>query len=196
MILGITALAAILAQATAPAAVSGLLRAEAIEASLPVMARHAGVWCGVFRRYDGEGGLVETFPTEVSIRFPRDGASDYEQINRYSPEGRPPSVLATRGVFDRDRIRFDTPRIRGWAVDDRSDEKGRTVLLFFEFLDGSGSYFYESIQLSDDGDRRHRVAQYFTPDGTLLRRTLIDEVKQPATSPDRNQDDVRCEPAP
>ena len=79
-------------------------------------------------------------------------------------------------MFDGERVRFENTRVRGWAADDPNDLNKRSVSLFFEMLDGSGVYYYESIQISDDGKRRHRVAQYFDAHGTLLRRTLIDEV--------------------
>jgi hypothetical protein len=177
------------------AAQTSTARSGAAETALPVMARHEGLWCGTFRRFDDQGVLVETFPTEIVISFPRGEASAYQQTNRYSPEGRPPTVIATEGVFDGERIRFDNARVQGWATDDQTDERHRTVLLFFEFKDGSG-YFYEAIQLSDDGRTRHRVAQYFAADGALQRRTLIDETHRSGDPSPAADDQPRCEPSP
>lgn len=147
-----------------------------VRAAMPVLARHEGVWRGTFRRIDTEGKIVETFPTEITIRFPRTGPFQYEQVNRYTPAGKPEVVIKTQGTFDGERIRFENPRVRGWAADDQGDPKKRGVTLFIETPADRG-YMYEAIVLSDDGKRRYRVAQFFAADGTLLRRTLVDEVK-------------------
>jgi hypothetical protein len=146
---------------------------------MPVLARHAGTWVGTFRRYDADGVLVEAFPSEIVTEFPNGGDVHYLQVNRYTrPAGQPEIVIRSEGRFDGERLRFENPRVRGWAMDDPSDEKARSVLLYFEFLDGSGVYVYETVQISDDGARRHRATQYFNPDGSLQRRTLIDERRQ------------------
>ena len=148
-----------------------------LAAALPVVARHEGVWCGVFRRFDPNGRLAEIFSTEITVRLPKDGPHDYDQTNRYMRTGKPDTVISTQGRFDGERIRFENPRVKGWAVDDRADENRRNVILFFQFLDGTGAYAYEAIQISADARRRHRVAQYFNADGSLQRRTLIDETR-------------------
>jgi hypothetical protein len=157
--------------ATVPPATVGVREA------MPVLARHEGTWTGTFRRYDADGALVEAFPSEIVTTFPNE--NDYLQVNRYTrPAGQPEIVIRSEGRFDGERLRFENPRVRGWAMDDPSDEKGRSVLLYFEFLDGSGVYVYETVQISDDGRSRHRATQYFNPDGSLQRRTLIDEQRK------------------
>lgn len=145
--------------------------------AMPVLARHAGTWRGVYRRYDHEGRLVESFPSEVITRFPAGQDYDYHQTNIYRPEDAPERVIESYGVIKDGRLVFENAVIRGYAVDDLTDPNARTTLLHLAYQDGSGRYMYEIIQISDDGERRHRAAQYFNSDGSLLRRTLIDEIR-------------------
>jgi hypothetical protein len=148
-----------------------------LRTAMPVTARQEGVWRGTFRRIDAEGKVIETFPTEITIRFPTSGPFQYEQTNIYRPEGKPEVVIPTKGNFDGERIVFENQRVRGWAMDDKGDRNNRTTLLFIENLDGTGSYMYETIHVSDDGNRRARVAQFFDAKGALQRRTLVDETR-------------------
>lgn len=145
---------------------------------MPVLARHAGTWDGVFRRYDADGALIAEFPSTIVTQFPEDGEFDYRQTNTYQRNGENDIVIRSAGTFDGDRLRFSNARVEGWVVDDPTDEFGRSTLLFFRYLDGSGTYVYETVQISDDGRRRHRATQYYNADGSLQRRTLIDEVKR------------------
>lgn len=150
-----------------------------IREAMPVLARHEGVWLGTFRRYDADGEMIAEFPSEITTVFPEDSEFDYRQTNRYIREGEADIVIDSAGTFDGERLRFGNDRVRGWVVDDPTDEHARSTLLFFEYLDGSGTYVYETVQISDDGGRRHRATQYYNADGSLQRRTLIDEVRKP-----------------
>jgi hypothetical protein len=55
----------------------------------------------------------------------------------------------------------------------------RAAVLMMEFIDGSGLTVHELVVISADGQQRSRVAQYFR-NGRVVRRTMIDEVKQSA----------------
>lgn len=149
-----------------------------IRTGMPVLARHEGVWEGTFRRYDADGVLIAEFPSVITTTFPEDGPFDYQQTNRYLRDAGEDIVIRSAGSFDGERLRFENERVRGWVVDDATDAFGRSTLLFFEYLDGSGTYVYETVQISDDGSRRHRATQYFNADGSLQRRTLIDETRR------------------
>ncbi len=106
------------------------------------------------------------------------GQMPISRPTEYIREGEEDIVIRSSGVFDGERLRFENSRVSGWVVDDPTDEFNRSVLLFFRYLDGSGTYVYETVQISDDGTRRHRATQYFNADGSLQRRTLIDETKR------------------
>lgn len=160
------------------AAAVGAVTAQALREALPVMARHEGVWRGTFRRYDADGVLMESFPTEITTRL-RDDADGmvFHQTNRYFKDDDQIETIESFGFFDGERVRFDNPAVAGWAIDDPTDEADRSVLLHLAFKTGSGVYAYETVQISDDGQHRHRATQYYGPDGRLIRRTLIDEVR-------------------
>jgi hypothetical protein len=157
--------------ATAPAA---SVAPRSLREALPVLARHEGVWRGVFRRYGADGALMESFASEITTLFPAGAAVDYQQTNRYVRPGQADLVIQSEGVFDGERLRFENARVRGWAMDDPTDLNRRSVSLFLLYADGS-TYVHETIQISDDGARRYRATQYFSADGALQRRTMIDE---------------------
>lgn len=144
----------------------------------PVLARHEGVWKGVYRRYDAEGKLMEEFPSTVVARyFPEaeDGAT-FHQTNLYDHATRDQEVLETRGKIEGDRLVFESGRVTGWTLDDPADPHGRSCLLYMEYSFLPNSYCYETVQISEDNRYRCRATQ-FIRDGKIFQRTLIDEEK-------------------
>lgn len=144
---------------------------------MSALARQEGTWAGTFRRFNASGMLVESFPSRVTITLPQGCSGAYRQTNIYSPAGRPTMTIDTTGTLADGSISFDNERVSGWARDDPSDAARRVTNLFLLNLDGSG-YMYEQIHVDDAGTRRSRVAQYFDSAGVLVRRTLVDEVRE------------------
>jgi hypothetical protein len=151
-------------------------RAELVRRA-PLLARMEGVWEGVFRRYDAAGELTETLPSRVEVRFLPDGqALDYGQVNIYRREGQADERIETFGKWDVDRLRFSNARLEGWAQDVAADPTGLSSVFSMTFKDGSGLTVSEIVTLSADGIKRSRATQYLV-NGTIVRRTLIDEAK-------------------
>lgn len=145
---------------------------------LPVLARHEGVWDGVFRRIDASGDKTEEFPTRVIVRFKGDDSwpNVYHQTNHYPlPDGRE-QVIETHGRFDDGRLCFESARVRGWCTDDPTDPNQRSALMYMDYLGDPGLHVYEMMQISGCGKYRTRVAQ-FLKDGRTISRTLIDETR-------------------
>jgi hypothetical protein len=142
---------------------------------LPALAEQMGVWEGVFRRYDAEGGLQESFAITVVQRLEaRDGRWLYSQTSLYSESARGPRRIEASGEFREGRLHFQSERVRGWAMD-VPDAPGTAVLLL-ESLDGSGLQMQEVSQLVDGGRGRLRTTQILR-EGRLVGRSHIDERK-------------------
>ncbi len=144
---------------------------------LPAIARHQGVYRGVFRRYDAAGKLTAEFPSEITARvIAKDGKQIFHQTNIYAPANAPRQVIESYGEIRDGRIWFSNDRLDGWSMDIPGDPTGRGSVIVMNYKDGSGTYVYEIVTRSADGRRRSRATQYFK-DGKLERRTLIDEEK-------------------
>jgi hypothetical protein len=142
---------------------------------LPSLAEQMGVWEGIFRRYDAEGGLQESFAITVVQRLEaRDGRWLYSQKSLYRETASGSRWIETSGEILGGRLHFQSDRVRGWAMD-VPDAPG-TTLLVLESLDGSGLQMQEVSQLVDGGSRRLRTTQIFR-EGRLVGRTHIDEQK-------------------
>ena len=146
-----------------------------IKEAMPLLARHEGVWEGMYRYYDADGNKVDEHKSRLVCRFPESGEIDYHQTNYYtwadgSTEERdfPTQMGDGRLLFSGD--------IQGWAAELPVDENKRTILLHWTRKDTPDVYLYEMIQISDCGRYRSRVWQWFKS-GQLVKRTLIDESK-------------------
>lgn len=144
-----------------------------LRASLPYLARNEGVWEGYYRYYDAAGNKIDEHKSRLVCRVKND--RDYHQTNLYRwADGRkenrdfPARIEGSRLVF--------TSEITGWAEAVDLDEHKRTMMLHWTRNNEPDLYLYEMIQLSDDGEARARVWQWFKSD-RLMQRTLIDEVR-------------------
>ena len=144
-----------------------------LRASLPYLARNEGVWEGYYRYYDAAGNKIDEHKSRLVCRIKND--RDYHQTNLYRwADGRkenrdfPATIEGSRLVF--------TSEIIGWAEAVDLDEHKRTMMLHWTRNNEPDLYLYEMIQLSDDGEARARVWQWFKSD-RLMQRTLIDEVR-------------------
>jgi CpeT/CpcT family (DUF1001) len=139
------------------------------------VARLVGVWKGRFRRYDAQGKLSAEFPSEIIARVkPEGNSARYHQTNRYQlPDGKL-QVIESIGEVRDGRIWFSNDRVDGWSMEVAEDASRRMTILMMNVKDGT--YVHEVISLSEDGKRRSRATQ-FLKDGSVIRRTLIDEEK-------------------
>jgi len=153
----------------------------------PALARQQGVWRGTWRRFDAEGGLLETFPSTITIRVVRqDGRWRYHQINLFGPENAPARRIEAHGEIHSGRVWFSSDRYEGWAMDLPGEESASGGLLVMRARDPADPDVHEIISCSPDGHRRWRVSQLLRQ-GRLIGRTVIDEerVTGQGQSPDR-----------
>ncbi len=147
------------------------------EGTLPALVRQRGVWRGIFRRYDAEGVLLETFPSTITIQVCQDaGRWLYHQSNLHGTEDAPLRRIEARGEIHSGRVWFASERYLGWAMDLPGEEPAAGSLLVMHPRDPADPDIHEMIRCSPDGRRRWRVSQLLK-DGQLVGRTLIDEEK-------------------
>jgi hypothetical protein len=153
-----------------------LTREEFVK-KFPAISRQEGVWVGRFRRYDAEGKLSADFATEITVKLDfSNEKTPFRQTNKYTFADGKTQIIESEGRIEGNKLFFSNAQIEGWATDLISDENQRTSIFFFKYKDGSNMYVYEIVTLSDDGKSRSRSTQYLK-DGKIVRRTLIDEVK-------------------
>ncbi len=140
---------------------------------MPLLARHEGVWEGHYRYYNSIGDKIDEHRSRLLCRFPDEG-HPYHQTNYYAwADGKTESRDFPAMVRD-GRLWWDNDFIRGWACDVALDENARTTMLHWVRTGEPDLYLYEMIQLSDDGESRARIWQWFKKD-RLFQRTLVDE---------------------
>lgn len=145
---------------------------EDIRKGMPVLARHAGEWVGVYTHVDTDNNLIDQHKSHLYCTFPDDGPHAYHQTNVYTWDDGRQETHVFPATYRAGRIFWDTDRIEGhaWEVDPR------TVCLYWERKNMPGWYLYEMIQLSDCGTRRGRTWHWFEND-ELVRRTCIKETR-------------------
>ncbi|MBW4530758.1 MAG: hypothetical protein KME02_08740 [Aphanothece saxicola GSE-SYN-MK-01-06B] len=144
---------------------------------LPALVRQQGVWRGTFRRYDAGGGLLESFPSTITIRvFQEGGRWLYHQSNLHGTQDAPLRRLEAHGEIHSGRVWFASERYQGWAMDLPGEEPAAGSLLVMHPRDPADPDIHEMIRCSPDGRRRWRVSQLLK-DGQLVGRTFIDEEK-------------------
>ena len=144
-----------------------------LRASLPYLARNEGVWEGYYRYYDAAGNKIDEHKSRLVCRIKND--RDYHQTNLYRWAGGRKENRDFPAKIDGSRLVF-TSEITGWAEAVDFDEHKRTMMLHWTRNNEPDLYLYEMIQISDDGNARARVWQWFKSD-RLMQRTLIDEVR-------------------
>ena len=94
--------------------------------SMPLLARHEGVWEGWYRYYDTEGNKTDEHKSRLICRIIDDSA--YHQTNLYRwADGRRDTRDFPAGIAA-DRLTFST-EIEGFAATVDLDENGRTMFL-------------------------------------------------------------------
>ncbi|MEM1380667.1 MAG: DUF3598 domain-containing protein [Pseudomonadota bacterium] len=140
---------------------------------LPLLARHEGVWEGTYRHYNLDGVLTDAHASRLICRFPEDG-HPYHQTNHYRWDDGKREVRDFPATVKDGRLFWDNEFINGWACDVALDDFNRTTMLNWTRTGEPDLYLYEMIQLSDDGQARARVWQWYKAD-RLFQRTLVDE---------------------
>lgn len=147
-----------------------------IREDMPLLARHEGVWDGVYTYYNAAGEKVDEHASRLFCRFPDDGPFPYHQTNHYTwPDGRREIREFPADYHDK-RVWWDNELIVGWAAEVGLDEYSRTVMLYWQRQGDPSLYLYEMIQISDDGKSRCRTWHWIR-NGLLETRTAILETR-------------------
>ena len=145
-----------------------------LKEQMPLLARHEGVWEGVYRYYDDAGNKIDEHKSQLVCRFPDAGPCPYQQTNFYTWADGRTETREFPGHLRNGRLEWDNELIKGWAADIALDHNARTTMLYWVRKDDPEMYLYEMIHLSDCGNFRSRIWQWIKG-GKILRRTLIDE---------------------
>ncbi|HQA18772.1 MAG TPA: DUF3598 domain-containing protein, partial [Novosphingobium sp.] len=122
-----------------------------IRAAMPLLARHEGVWDGVYSYFNARNEKVDEHSSRLICRFPDQGPFPYHQTNHYTwADGRRESRDFPATYRD-GRVWWDNDLIKGWAAEVPLDEYNRTVMLYWQRSGDPSLYLYEQIQISDDG---------------------------------------------
>jgi len=144
---------------------------------LPVTFDQAGVWDGEYVHLNAAHEIVDRHASRIICRVDDEGEHPrMRQTNVYTwPDGSR-EIRYFEASLEGDRIIYDNDLIRGWNVDGKHDPAKRTILVGWTRKDAPDIEFYEYINPSADGNRKHRVWQWFRG-GDLIRRTLINETR-------------------
>ena len=145
-----------------------------IREEMPLLARHEGVWDGVYTYYNAAGMQVDQHRSRLLCRFRDDGDFPYHQTNHYMWEDGRKEVRDFPATYANGRVWWDTELIKGWAAEVGLDDKHRTVMLYWQRQGDPELYLYEMIQISDDGQKRCRTWHWIR-NGQLETRTAIQE---------------------
>lgn len=145
-----------------------------IREDMPLLARHEGVWDGVYSYYNAAGEKIDEHKSRLLCRFPDSGPHGYHQTNYYMWSDGRTEVRDFPALYADKRVWWDNDLIKGWAAEVGLDEKQRTVMLYWQRQGDPELYLYEMIQISDDGQSRCRTWHWIRG-GQLETRTAIQE---------------------
>lgn len=134
----------------------------------PVFKRHLGVWEGTYTLLDRDGRKLDHHKSRLEIG--RNG-KDYFQRNIYTWDDGRTQTLEFPGTFKDGRLWFDSPRLKGDAVEVGND----IIVLTWFYKDKPLDPLAELIRLLDDA---HRVRTWqFIEDNRFTKVMFIEEFK-------------------
>lgn len=144
-----------------------------IREDMPLLARHEGVWDGVYTYYNVAGAQVDVHTSRLLCRVP-DSGHPYHQTNFYTWADGRTEIRDFPATYADKRIWWDNDLIKGWAAEVGLDQNQRTMMLYWQRQGDPELYLYEMIQLADDGQSRCRTWHWIRS-GQLETRTAIQE---------------------
>jgi hypothetical protein len=145
-----------------------------IREEMPLLARHEGVWDGVYTYYNAAGVKIDEHRSRLFCRFREEGPYPYHQTNHYTWEDGRTDVRDFPATYADKRVWWDNELIKGWAAEVALDQNQRTVMLYWQRQGDPSLYLYEMIQIADDGRSRCRTWHWIR-NGLLETRTAIQE---------------------
>jgi hypothetical protein len=152
--------------------IKGKAHMDNIRTGMPLLTRHEGEWAGVYIHVDTNNVEIDRHQSHLLCKFTNEAEFPYHQINTYTWDDGRTEELHFPATYKDKQIFWDTDRIlgRAWEIDDK------TVVLTWTRKGEPGTYLYEMIQLSDDGQNRGRTWHWFEDD-KLVKRTCIKETR-------------------
>lgn len=144
-----------------------------IRDAMPLLARHEGVWDGVYTYYDAAGRQIDRHRSRLLCRFPEQG-HPYHQTNYYTWDDGRVEIRDFPATYADGRVWWDNELIKGWAAEVGLDAARRTIMLYWQRQGDPALYLYEMIQIADDGATRCRTWHWIRK-GRLETRTAIEE---------------------
>lgn len=141
---------------------------------MPALARHEGIWDGVYRYYDPAGNKTDEHTSRLICRITSDDKVPYHQTNNYKWADGKTELRDFPTTYQFGRIIFDNELIYGWCTEIPEDDFHRTLMLHWVRQGEPDLELYEMIQLSDCGTMRNRIWHWYKK-GVLVQRTQIDE---------------------
>ncbi|MEN3746595.1 DUF3598 domain-containing protein [Sphingomonas sp. HF-S3] len=145
-----------------------------IREAMPLLARHEGVWDGVYIYYDAAGQKIDEHKSRLLCRVDEDSPNPYHQTNFYTWDDGRTEIRDFPAEYRDGRIWWDNELIVGWAAEVALDDKNRTLMLYWQRTGDPDLYLYEMIQISDDGTYRCRTWHWIRG-GRIETRTSIEE---------------------
>lgn len=145
-----------------------------IHEEMPLLARHEGVWDGVYTYYNAAGEQVDAHRSRLFCRLPEEGPYRYHQTNHYVWDDGRTEIRDFPAEYRDRRVWWDNELIKGWAAEVELDAYNRTIMLYWQRQGDPSLYLYEMIQLADDGENRCRTWHWIR-NGLLETRTAIQE---------------------
>jgi len=145
-----------------------------IREDMPILARHEGVWDGVYTYYNAAGDKVDEHKSRLLCRFPDSGPHPYHQTNHYTWADGRTELREFPAEYRDKRVWWNNELIIGWAAEVGLDTLNRTVMLYWQRTGDPSLYLYEMIQIADSGVDRCRTWHWIR-NGLLETRTAIQE---------------------
>ncbi len=140
-----------------------------IDALMPLLGRHLGIWEGTYSYFDLEGKLLDRHESHLDLRV---NGVEWFQTNRYRWEdGRQMEKSFPARVFS-GRLVYDTDEFKGIAREVGDD---RTLVLTFTYTNEPENWLNEIITLVSPAERA-RTWQYFQH-GRFVKLCVITETK-------------------
>jgi hypothetical protein len=145
-----------------------------IKEDMPILARHEGVWDGVYSYYNAAGDKIDEHKSRLFCRFHERGPHLYHQTNYYTWADGRTDIREFPADYHDKRVWWDNDLIKGWAAEVGLDTLNRSVMLYWQRQGDPSLYLYEMIQIADSGVDRCRTWHWIR-NGLLETRTAIQE---------------------
>ena len=103
-----------------------------IREAMPLLARHEGVWYGVYSYFNDQNEKTDEHKSRLICRFPDDGPYPYHQTNHYLWDDGRTEIREFPAEYRDGRVWWYNDLIQGWAAEVPLDEFNRTVMLYWQ----------------------------------------------------------------